>query len=202
MKKEEITKVGDLKSLLKVVLALINVISIRRRYQLSLLLVLQIIGAVSELISIAAIVPFIESLTNPTRVFNMPQLAWLIDFMKITTDKELIIVTTIIFGLSLIYVNIIRILVLRFELMLSASIGADISTNVYSGSLFKSYSYYTKNSTGKLVSIITNDLGALLLVVNNTLKIITNFQCYRDCLNTIDMLFLALVQIQHQAGYS
>jgi ATP-binding cassette, subfamily B, bacterial PglK len=174
VKKEEITKVGDLKSLLKVVLALINVISIRRRYQLSLLLVLQIIGAVSELISIAAIVPFIESLTNPTRVFNMPQLAWLIDFMKITTDKELIIVTTIIFGLSLIYVNIIRILVLRFELMLSASIGADISTNVYSGSLFKSYSYYTKNSTGKLVSIITNDLGALLLVVNNTLKIITN----------------------------
>jgi len=167
-------KVGDLGSLFKVVIALINIVSIRRRYQLSLLLILQIIGAISELVSIAAIVPFIESLTNPSLLLNMPQLEGFFDFMKITTEKELISATTMIFGLSLIYVNIVRILVLRFELMLSASIGADISSKVYSGSLFKSYSYYTKNSTGQLVSIITNDLGALLLVVNNVLKIITN----------------------------
>ena len=174
MKNEEMQKVGDLKSIFNVVITLINIVSTRRRYQLSILLILQIIGAVSELLSIAAIVPFIESLTNPSALFNMTQLAGLLDFMKITTEKELISATTMVFGLSLIYVNIVRILVLRFELMLSASIGADISSNVYSGSLFKSYSYYTKNSTGQLVSIITNDLGALLLLINNALKIITN----------------------------
>ena len=174
MKNEEMQKVGDLKSIFKVVLALINIVSIRRRYQLSLLLILQLIGAVSELVSIAAIVPFIESLTNPSYVFQMPQLAGLLDFMKITTESELIKATSMLFGLSLIYVNLVRILVLRFELMLAASIGADVSTKVYSGSLFKSYSYYTKNSTGQLVSIITNDLGSLLLVVGNVLQIITN----------------------------
>ena len=65
-------------------------LSSRRKKQFWLILILMILSAISEIISIGAILPFLGVLTSPSKVFEYPPIQPIIQFLEISNASQLI----------------------------------------------------------------------------------------------------------------
>lgn len=133
----------------------------RRRLQLGLLLILMIFSSVSEMVSLGAIFPFLTALSNPQVLFNQPKLKTLLMFLHIETSQELILFLSIGFIVTILFVNTTKLITLYVRVRLAASIGADISSQIYRDTLYQPYSFHIKHNTSDLIQTVTGDTQAL-----------------------------------------
>ena len=75
-------------------------ISRRRRRQFGLLLVLMVLTAFTEILSIGAVLPFLGVLTAPDRVFELPIAQPVIQILNLTEPKQLLMPLTVAFGIA------------------------------------------------------------------------------------------------------
>ncbi len=169
MKIEQLGKVAELYKDIQLVF---RKISRRRRYQLCALLILQVIGAASEVVSIGAVLPFLHSLANANEFLLSPKLKPWLDYFGIESASELITLMALFFAFSIALANLFRILTLWVQSRFSAAIGSDFSTEIFRRMLFQSYEFHTNLNSGITISVITNDLGALMTVVRKCLMMI------------------------------
>ena len=79
-------------------------ISKRRKYQFLLLFFLMLFGALTEIMTIGMVVPFLGVLTNPDLVFSYTLVNEFVLKLNINSSEELILPITIMFILILILV--------------------------------------------------------------------------------------------------
>ena len=66
-------------------------LSVLRKKQFGLLLMLTLITAFTEIISLGALIPFLTALTNPELVFQNQYLSKFLIFLEITAVEEVIL---------------------------------------------------------------------------------------------------------------
>lgn len=133
----------------------------RRRLQLGLLLTLMIFSSLSEMVSLGAIFPFLSALSNSHVLFNKPELKTLLIFLQIETSQEFILFLSIAFIVIILFANSLRLITLSVRIRLAASIGADISSQIYRNTLHQPYSFHVKQNTSDLIQTVTGDTQAL-----------------------------------------
>jgi ATP-binding cassette subfamily B protein len=133
----------------------------RRRFQLGLLLILMIFSSLSEMMSLGAIFPFLIALSNSQVLFNQPEWKTLLIFLQIETPQELILFLSMVFIIIILFAYSLRLLTLYVRIRLGASIGADISSQIYRNTLHQPYSFYLQHNTSNLIQIVTDDTEAL-----------------------------------------
>jgi ATP-binding cassette subfamily B protein len=124
----------------KLLLQLWQHMTLRRRHQFILLLVLMVVASFAEIISIGSLIPFLSALTSPENFFINPLAQPLISFLRIESANQLIVPLTIIFCLSAILSGGVRLVLLMFTTRLSFATGSDlvsIFTKKHSISLIK-----------------------------------------------------------------
>lgn len=163
---------GKLTELAQDIVAVSKKLSYRRKYQLVSLFILQIVGAASEVISIGAILPFLSALANADELLVSPMLQPWLAMLGVDTASHLITLMAIIFAVSIALVNSLRVLILWVQSRLSAAIGSDFSTEIFRRMLLQSYEFHTQSNSGRIISIITNDLGSLMGVFRKFLMMI------------------------------
>lgn len=160
-------------SLIRDCVRLISCFKPQRRAQVFLLVILQIISAFSEILSLGAIIPFLGALTNIDTLMTDARLAGLFEFLQADTKQDIILWATMLFAAAIVIANIFRLITLWMQIKLKASIGTDIGKEIFQKTLYRPYQYFLDHNSSQIVSNITHDLNGTLGVLQNIFIIMT-----------------------------
>jgi ABC-type multidrug transport system fused ATPase/permease subunit len=134
----------------------------RRRWQFWIVLLLMLISAVMETVSIGAVLPFLGILTVPDKVFSHPIVARLAPAVGIESADQLVLPLTLAFAATALAASGVRLLLLRVNTRFGFATGADISMEVYRRTLYQPYSIHVSRNTGVLIGRIGNTATAVV----------------------------------------
>ena len=161
--------------LLKSVLRLWRHLSRRRHRQFYLLIVLMLISAVAEVISLGAVIPFLGVLITPEKVLNYPLIAERVSAMGIYSPEQLVLPFTIIFVTAIVLAGAIRLSLLWVSTRLTYACGADISVDAYRRTLYQPYlTHVSRNSSEVISGIVHKVNGAVGSVLLPLLTLISS----------------------------
>jgi len=150
-------------------------ISLPRRRQFSLLLVLMLLASFAEILSIGAVLPFLGVLTAPERIFEVPVMQPIIQALKLTEPKQLLLPFTIAFGLAALIAGTMRLLLLWASTRLSFAAGADLSINIYRRTLYQSYAVHCERNSSEVIDGISGKAnGVIYSTIAPTLTLISS----------------------------
>jgi len=149
-------------------------ISLRRRGQFALLIVLMILSSFAEILSIGAVLPFLAILTDPDRVFAHPSAQTIIQALELKDSKQLLLPLTIAFGLAAVIAGAMRLLLLWGSTRLSYATGAELCINIYRRTLYQPYAIHTARNSSEVINGISSKGKAVLNIINAGLNLITS----------------------------
>ena len=142
-------------------------LTVRRRKQFLILLILMFFSSLLEVVSLGAILPFLGVLTAPDQVFHHPIMQPLIHNFELSAPDQLLLPVTIFFIIAALFAGLIRLLLLYVMTRLSYSTCADLSIKIYNSTLYQEYSVHvSRNSSEVINGIITKTstvLGAVIM---------------------------------------
>lgn len=145
-------------------------ISLRRRGQFALLLVLMLLASSAEMLSIGAVLPFLTVLTDPDRMFQHPSAQTLIHYAGYTSASQLILPITIAFGIAALLAGLMRLLLLWASMRLTYATGADISIGIYRRTLYQPYAVHVSRNSSEIINGITgktnSSIGIIMMILN------------------------------------
>jgi len=147
-------------------------LSRRRKFQFISLFALMLIGAVAEVVSLGAVLPFLGVLTNPEKVFQNEIVVEIAGYLGIGSANELMMPVTIIFIAAAIVAGAIRMLLLWVSTRLAFASGADISLNVYNRTLYQPYQVHTARNSSEVISGIINKVSSTTSILIALLTLI------------------------------
>jgi ATP-binding cassette, subfamily B, bacterial PglK len=170
--------------------ALWGLMSKKLKLQFVQLLFLVIVGGLSEVISLGAIIPFLAILINPVDASNIPFVSWAINFFNLDIINGNYGQLMIIFSMIIVIANIFRYLLIYMTNKFNYGLGHEIGIGIYKKALYESYDIHISRNKSEVISgfvklelalwmIITtlNALSAIILslFITFTLFIISPF---------------------------
>jgi len=155
-------------------------LSVRRRIQFGMLLILMILASLTEIISIGTLLPFLAVLSEPNKVFHNPSAYFFISALGITSPGELLFPLTVIFGLAVLLAGSLRLLLTWTSTRLTFSAGADLSLSIYRRTLYQPYAVHVMRNSSEVINGIVNKssgvinevIGPVLSLVSSSLMLI------------------------------
>jgi ABC-type multidrug transport system fused ATPase/permease subunit len=149
-------------NLIKLLVRLWHHLSRRRQRQFGLLTGLMLISALTEVVSLGAVLPFLAILVAPERalehfIIKDLALAW-----GITSSDQLVLPLTIMFAVAALMAGAFRILLLWASTWLAATTGSDLSIEVYRRTLYQSYHVHLARNSSEVISGITNKVNSVV----------------------------------------
>jgi ATP-binding cassette, subfamily B, bacterial PglK len=183
-------------SIYKTLKRLLNYVSFKRKIQFLYLVFLTIISSFAEIISIGSVYPFIKTITEPNKIFLDKNYSYILEFLNITTTKELITTSCIFFAILAIFAGLIRVLLTYINLRLAMAVSSDLYLMVYSKILKQPYSYHISKNSNEIISTITNKVSNINSIFNNC---ITIFSATLIFFSIITILFIINVEVTSYA---
>ena len=138
-------------------------LSRRRRSQFGLLLILMLLSAFAEVISLGAVLPFLGILVDPEQVFSQPTIAKMAHAWGIASADQLVLPLTVMFAAAALMAGVIRILLLWASTRLAFASGADLSMQVYRLTLYQPYQVHMDRNSSEVISGITRKVDGVVL---------------------------------------
>lgn len=133
--------------------------------QYLMLLALMMASALSEVISIGALLPFLSALAAPDKIFSYPFAAHIANSFNITQGEELLKPLTVIFIIAASFAGAIRLLLLWATTKLTFAAGADLSIKIYRHTLYQPYNVHISRNSSEIISGITTKTNSLMFDV-------------------------------------
>lgn len=130
-----------------------------------------LITAMTEVISLGAIIPFLGVLTAPDKVFSQPILSDVAQSFGILNSEQLALPITILFITAILLANFTRLLLLWVSTKLSFMAGADLSFDVYNRTLNQPYIVHLERNSSEVITGILDKVGGV--VFNILLPVLT-----------------------------
>jgi ATP-binding cassette subfamily B protein len=158
-------------------------ISLRRQYQAGLLLLLMVLAALSEILSIGAVIPFLGVLTNPQYIFDNNLFRPLINLPIVKNTSDILLLFTVVFCLAAILSGALRLVLSWVNNRLAFLIGADLSLDVYRKILYQNYEFHVKHNSSEIIAVVSTKANAVI------------FQTIFPVLNALASMFILVVII-------
>lgn len=149
----------------KPIASLYRHISSRRRRQLASLMILMLVGAVAELASLGAVLPFLTLLANPSKALEFPLLQEGLARLGLTAPEQLILPATVLFIVVVVLATAIRIVLNWASNNFVFGLGYDIGVEVYRRTLYQPYRYHVARNTSEIIA----GTNKVQVVINNVL---------------------------------
>lgn len=168
----------------------------QRRVQFGLLLLVMVLTAFAEVISIGAVLPFLGALTAPDQIFVHPIAQPFIRALSLTEPKQLLFPLTAMFVVGALLSGLMRLMLLWAQTRLSHAIGADFSISIYRRTLYQPYSVHVARNSSEVIAGIATKANS---VVHSTIMPFLTI-----CSNTLMLVFilLALLTIEPMIAIS
>ena len=158
---------------LQLIRALARHISLRRRTQFAMLLVLMLLASVAEMLTLGMALPFLSVLTGPERVFNHPAAQQLIRSFNITEPAQLLLPLSVCFGVAVAMAGLIRVVLLWANTRLSYAAGSDLGTNLYWNTLSQTYAVHCSQNSSEIIDGILNKTRSAINMITMLLELST-----------------------------
>lgn len=139
-------------SLAKLLIRLWHHIEPQYQRQLVLLLGLMMVVAISEIVSIGAIFPYLAVLTAPERVFEHPYIQPFVRWFGLTLPGQLLLPLTVGFCATITIAGCMRMLLVWVQTRLSYAIGADLALDVYRKTLHQPYAVHVSRNSSEIIN--------------------------------------------------
>ena len=150
-------------------------ISTRRRRQFGLLLVLMLFASFAEILSIGAVLPFLGVLTAPERIFELPAAQSVIQALRLTEPKQLLLPLAVAFSVAALIAGAMRLLLLWASTRLSFATGADLSIGIYRRTLYQPYAVHCARNSSEVIDGISGKAnGVIYNIIVPTLTLISS----------------------------
>jgi ABC-type multidrug transport system fused ATPase/permease subunit len=144
----------------------------RRRLQLGVLLLVMLASSAAEVLSLAAVLPFLAVLANPEGLWSQPLLQQWAPRLGIASAEALLLPITIIFALAALVAGSIRLLNLWLNGRLAAAIGSDLSCETYRRTLYQPYAVHLARNSSELIASISSDVSRVTTQLLNPLLLL------------------------------
>ena len=115
------------------------------------------------MVSLGAIVKYMDVLSNPEKIFNDDNFDRLVSFMSIDTTNKLVLLVSLLLVFIIGASNLLRILTIKFQNSLSATISTSISTQVYNNTIRQPFDFHINRNTSELINSVMEDTRQLYL---------------------------------------
>lgn len=141
-------------------------VSPQRRRQLLPVLALMLAGALAELVSIGAILPFLALVADPQKAMTVGPLRDALASVGLDTPARVVTAAAILFALSAVLAGAVRLLLVWVSQRYVFGIAKELGVAVYSRTLHQPYAYHTgQNSSETLAAINKAQLVSTQLLV-------------------------------------
>jgi ABC-type multidrug transport system fused ATPase/permease subunit len=192
-------------SLPKLLVRLWHQLKQRRKRQLIAIVGLVIMGALSEVLSLGAVLPFLGVLTAPERTLKYPLVGHLARLVGVTSPGQLVLVFAVGFGLAAIVAGALRMLLLWVSTRLASATGSDFSSDVYRRTLYQPYQIQIMRNSSELISAITGKLADTVNILNQILLLLSSSVLLifiMGALFVIDPIVASLAMVGFGGGYA
>ena len=137
-------------------------LSRRRRTQIAFLVILTIVGAFAEFLSVGALFPLITAMVAPNKVASYPILSWVIEAFGVQSRDQIIALFSSLFIVLILLTTTIRLTLFYANQRLSVAIGSEFSSATYQLILSQPYERFVQLNSSVLISNIekTNSLAS------------------------------------------
>ena len=163
------------KSIFILLLDLYKYLNKKRKFQIFLIFLLAIFSSSAELITIGSLIPFVDLMIEPTRLFNYSILENLFTYYEITDLENIMIFMTIIFISLIVISTMIRIFINYFTIIVVHGIGHDLSVNIFKNTIYQPYQFHINNNTSKTITNLSRggaSIGILHLIVQSFVSLV------------------------------
>jgi ABC-type multidrug transport system fused ATPase/permease subunit len=143
---------------------LYDILSPRRRHQLYLVAALTLAGALAELATIGAVLPFLSLLADPGRIDKVPALVAAFDAVGATTNHSRLIASAVAFILLALIAAAVRLQLAWSSQNFVFRLGHDFSVEIQRRLLLQPYSFHISQNTSTLVASLEK-VGVLVFNV-------------------------------------
>lgn len=147
-----------------------------------------LLNSLFEVVSIGMLIPFLGILTNPKYITNNQYFSKIIAFIRIDTEKDLILAITVLFLISAVLSGFMKILYLWSSNRISFDAGAELSQKIYKQYLYQSYQDYYKKNSGEAINDIVNKANNIIYLTIVPVVIIINV-----CILITSLFFAVMV---------
>jgi ABC-type bacteriocin/lantibiotic exporter with double-glycine peptidase domain len=148
-------------------------LSLRRRIQLGLLLVVMLASGVAELVSLGAVLPFLAVLSDPERLWQQPLIQALAVRVGLTAARDLLLPATLAFAAAAVLAALVRLTNLWLNCRLAAAVGSDLSCEAYRRTLYQPYSVHVQRNSAAVITGTTTQIGRTVAALTALLQLIT-----------------------------
>lgn len=149
--------------------------------QLGLLAGLSLFASIAEVFSIGAILPFLDALTNPDRIFAHPRAQWLVGLFDVRSPAGIIAPVAAIFAAAAVASGAMRLLLMWANTRMAFAIGSDLSNEAYRRVLYQPYAFHVRESSSRVISsvggktarVITDVVFPILNMTGNGVILLT-----------------------------
>lgn len=149
-------------------------VSSRRKKQFVLLLLLMILSSMTEVISIAAIIPFLGVLTNPQPIYELDKIQPLLKLWGISQPTDLLLPLTLFFSGAACLAGATRLLLHWASAKLIFNTGADLSIDIYRKTLYQPYIVHISRNNSEVINGITGKAHLAVATVTHVLGILSS----------------------------
>ncbi len=123
----------------------------RRRRQLLLLLGLMIAGAVTEVVSLGAILPFLAILVDPQQALQTPLIARVVAALGLGFTDDLRWYLTLIFAATAVAAGVVRYALTYVTARLNFGIGHEMGAEIYRRTLYQPYEVHIARNSSEIM---------------------------------------------------
>lgn len=124
----------------------------KRRGQLAVILVLTVLGAVAEVLTLGALMPFLAFIADPAAVENAPVVRDVLEAVGLGTLRDHLLSLTLLFSAAALFAGAVRIVLTMATGRFVYSIGADLSIAIFTSVLARPYRYHALGNSSTILS--------------------------------------------------
>jgi ABC-type multidrug transport system fused ATPase/permease subunit len=144
----------------------------KRRYQLVAVFASMLASGLAEIVSLAAVVPFLTVLADPARLWRLPWIRSFAESRGLTEPIQLLLPVTLLFVASAIAAGCIRIVNLWLSGRVAAGTGSDLSQEAYRRTLHQPYTVHVARNSATITTAMLSHVDGLIYGVLNPLLVV------------------------------
>jgi ABC-type multidrug transport system fused ATPase/permease subunit len=134
--------------------AFVRTLPSRRRRQLAMVTAMMLAGALAEMVTIGAVLPFVALISDPARAARLPGYGLFLAVAGDGSTSDLALRATLLFAAAVVLSAAARLLIHRLTYRFAYALGHDVGTAVFARMLRQPYSLYiARNSSAVLAGI-------------------------------------------------
>lgn len=160
-------------SLAGVLLEIWHALPKRRRLQYFGVLLVMLLSALMDVVSLSAVIPFLGILVNPEKVLEVKLIREIGTWLGFSGASDFILPFTFLFCAVALIAGAVRMLLLYGSSKLSSLSGADLGVKAYRKTLFQAYSVHVSKNSSEIISSITM-VDAVVMIISQLLVLVSS----------------------------